>query len=52
MKDNKKEVRNALLQAERIAVRGIRDGIKDIYKITTDVIKDEVQVTEETTQVK
>jgi hypothetical protein len=52
MKDDKKEVRDALLQAERIAVRGIRDRIKDIHKITTDAIKDKVQATEETTQVK
>jgi hypothetical protein len=52
MKNDKKEVRNALLQAERIVIRGIRDGIKDIHKITTNAIKDEVQVTEETTQVK
>jgi hypothetical protein len=53
-KNEKKELREALLQAEKIAVRGINDaekavvqGIKDVHQITTSAIKDET-----TTQVK
>jgi hypothetical protein len=36
-KTEKKELREALLHAEKIAVQ----GIKDVHKITTSAIKDE-----------
>jgi hypothetical protein len=52
-KSEKKELREALLQAEKIAVLGMKDvektviqGIKDVYQITANAMKDE------TTQVK
>lgn len=47
MKNEKKELREALLQAERIAIQ----GIKDIHKITSEAIKEAGGTTEEITQV-
>ncbi len=47
-KNKKKELREALLQAEKLAIQEVNDtektvvqGIKDIHQITTSAIKDE-----------
>jgi hypothetical protein len=45
MGNEKKELKEALLQAERIAVQ----SIENILKITSDAIKDTYAIKEETT---
>lgn len=47
-KNEKKELKEALLQSERNAIQGVKDiekiivqGIKDIHQITTIALKDE-----------